>query len=74
MKSSLMFRSLMILSLFVSGASIHNAQYRSLLENSKADQGSKLWRAFVEATVERCNGNDLCFVVRNAEVFVCQYR
>ena len=46
MKSSLIFRGLMILSVFVSGASIHNAQYRNLLENPNADQELKRWRAF----------------------------
>lgn len=69
MKSSLMFRGLMILSVFVSGASIHNAQPRNLLENPNADQGLKLWRAFGEATVEVSTGNNLCFVVRNGGYF-----
>ena len=65
MKSSLIFRGLMILSVFLSGASIHNAQYRNLLENPNADQDLKQWRAFGEATVEVSTGNNSCFVVRN---------
>ena len=69
MKSSLIFRGLMILSVFVSGASIHNAQYRNLLENPNADQELKRWRAFGEATVEVSTGNNSCFVVRNGGYF-----
>ncbi len=69
MTSSLMFRGLMILSVLVSGASIHNAQSRNLLENPNADQGVKQWRAFGEATVEESTGNNLCFVVRNGGYF-----
>jgi hypothetical protein len=69
MISSLMFRGLMILTVFVSGASIHNAQSRNLLENPNADQGLRLWRAFGEATVEVSTGNNLCFVVRNGGYF-----
>lgn len=69
MKSSLMFRLLLILSLFVSAASTHHAQSRNLLENPNADQGVKLWRAFGEATVEVGVGNDSCFVVRNGGYF-----
>lgn len=69
MKSTLMFRLLMILSVFVSAASIHQAQSRNLLENPNADQGMKLWRASGEATVEVCAGNDPCFVVRNGGYF-----
>jgi hypothetical protein len=69
MKSSLIFRGLMILSVFVSGASIHNAQYRNLLENPNADQELKRWRAFGEAKVEVSTGNNSCFVVRNGGYF-----
>ena len=69
MKSTLIFRGLMILSVFVSGASIHNAQYRNLLENPNADQELKRWRAFGEATVEVSTGNNSCFVVRNGGYF-----
>jgi hypothetical protein len=69
MKSSLMFRCLMILSVFVSGASIQNAQSRNLLENPNADQGVKQWRAFGETTIEVSTGKGLCFVVRNAGYF-----
>ena len=59
----------MILSVFVSGASIHNAQYRNLLENPNADQELNRWRAFGEATVEVSTGNNSCFVVRNGGYF-----
>jgi len=69
MTSSLMFRGLMILSVLVSGASIHNAQSRNLLGNPHADQGLKPWHTFGEATVEETTGNNSCFVVHNGAYF-----
>jgi hypothetical protein len=46
------------------------AQVQNFLVNPNADEGTKSWRAFGDATVETCSNGSPCFVLRNQGYFI----
>ncbi|MBI5893076.1 MAG: hypothetical protein HZB79_05410 [Deltaproteobacteria bacterium] len=42
---------------------------KNLIRNPNADQGTKYWNAFGEATIENCFQENPCFVIRNKGYF-----
>lgn len=64
------FESLVLFVILVVAAVPAPAQSRNLLQNSNADVGAELWRAFGQATIEPAIGNNPGFVVRNGGYFL----
>lgn len=63
------YRVAFLSTVLIATAHLANAQ-TNLLQNPAADQQSQSWRAYQQATIEPCEPNNPCFVLRNGGYFL----